>query len=679
MSVPAWFDESTYFANKAAQLKAVSPAEYSTWNGSTVRDYFLKNGIDAHTHFNEYGKAENVSPNSMFNALQYLQYKADQLNDIQHDGRDNWTVAEVQQAFDAAGLTAWDHYLAYGEAEGVNPSAAFDIAAYYAAKAAQLNRVKSEGRTDWSADDVKAAFAEAGLTALEHYYAYGKSEGVKITKADAPESEGNYNVYLKATTVSAAADFTGTADADQVLASALTSLDFDGLAGDDTLFVSGTSSFGSGTVDGGEGMDAIVVQGKDSTLNMSGADVVNFETLDLSDAGKQTVTMTADQFAAFGNGTAITVSDAKDTVILSAAPEDGGLVDATAFKGSLNVTDIEGLDVKVAVSQLANLTASPSNGKIAVDMATSGALNSVSAANLGKVSDVILTGSQMDISKVTATADKALHFADNAIQDITMTWTQLGKLAEFSDNEDDFALTEEDVLNVKITSSDVASLATAPVNGKGSLVDSLIVDNSAINLTTATWLADENAFTGFVDLGSAKANVTVGVNQYGLLQNASSTDKVFVNTTGGGKVSLGNSTDTVDLSYLTPGTDSLTVEGFQAGKKGDVLKMYVSGYSATAFNTLNDLTKDGTTYELNAGTMLLLNERDYNGTDTFKIGTGTAWVLLQGETSLKVYKFLTDQNAVLDGNEIAEELAIDVALVGVDITDFAAGNLVIAG
>lgn len=679
MSVPAWFDESTYFANKAVQLKAVSPAEYTTWNGSTVRDYFLKNGIDAHTHFNEYGKAENVSPNSMFNALQYLQYKADQLNDIQHDGRDNWTVAEVQQAFDAAGLTAWDHYLAYGEAEGVNPSAAFDIAAYYAAKAAQLNRVKAEGRTDWSADDVKAAFAEAGMTALEHYYAYGKSEGVKITKADAPEAEGNYNVYLKATTVSGAADFTGTVDADQVLASALTSLDFDGLAGDDTLFVSGSSSFGSGTVDGGEGMDAIVVQGKNSTLDMSGADVVSFETLDLSDAGKQTVTMTADQFAAFGNGTAITVSDAKDAVVLNAALEDGGLVDATAFKGSLTVTDLEGLDVKVAVSQLANLTATPSNGKIAVDMATSGALNSVSAANLNKVSDVILTGSQMDISKVTATTGKDLHFADNAIQDITMTWAQLGTLAEFSDDEDDFALTEEDVLNVKITSSDVAGMASAPVNGKGSLVDSLIVDNSAINLTTATWLADENAFTGFVDLGSAKANVTVGVDQYGLLQNASSTDKVFVNTTGGGKVSLGNSTDTVDLSYLTPGTDSLSVEGFQTGKKGDVLKMYVGGYSATAFNTLNDLTKDGTTYELNAGTMLLLNERDYNGTDTFKIGTGTAWVLLQGETSLKVYKFLTDQNAVLDGNEIAEELAIDVALVGVDITDFAAGNLVIAG
>lgn len=30
-----------------------------------------------------------------------------------------------------------------------------------------------------------------------------------------------------------------------------------------------------------------------------------------------------------------------------------------------------------------------------------------------------------------------------------MTWTQFGKLAEFSDDPNDFALTAEDVLNVK--------------------------------------------------------------------------------------------------------------------------------------------------------------------------------------------------------------------------------------
>ncbi len=680
MATPKWFDESTYFANKAEQLKAVSPAEYGSWNGSTVRDYFLKNGIDAYAHFNESGNAENVSPNSMFNALQYLQYKADQLNEIQYDGRDNWTVAEVQQAFDAAGLTAWDHYVTAGNTEGVNPSDKFDVAAYYDAKADQLNKVKYDDRENWTADDVKAAFAEAGITALEHYYASGKTEGVKVTKADAPEADGSYNVYLKATEVKGAGDFAGTANADQVLASGLTSLDFDGQAGNDTLFVSGSgNNFGTGTVDGGEGEDAIVVQDKGTSLDMSKADVLNFEKLDLGAAGKQTVTMTADQFAAFGNGTAITVSGVEDMVILNAAPEEEGMVDATAFQGSLKVTDLDGLDVKVTISQLASLEASPTNGKIAVDMATNSALNNVSSTNLDKVSDIILTGSQMDISKVTTTDSKDLHFADNAIQDITMTWAQFGKLAEFSDDSNDFALTEEDVLNVKITASDVAGMGSAPVNEKGSLVDSLIVDNSVIDLTAATWLADESEFSGFVDLGSAKANVTVGVDQYGLLQNASSTDKVYVKTTDGGKIALGDSTDTVDLSYLSPGTDSLTVEGFQTGKKGDVLNMYLDGYTATEFNTLDDLAKTGTTYELNADTMLLLNERDYNGTDSFHITSGTAWVLLQKETGLEVYKFEhTAASGPLDNSVVEQALSLDVTLVGVDITDFAPSNLTIA-
>lgn len=100
-----------------------------------------------------------------------------------------------------------------------------------------------------------------------------------------------------------------------------TSLDFDGQAGNDMLFISGTTnSFDTGTVDGGEGEDAIVLQDKGTSLDMSKADVLNFEKLDLSATGKQTVTMTADQFAAFGNGTAIAVSGVEDVVTLRPPP-----------------------------------------------------------------------------------------------------------------------------------------------------------------------------------------------------------------------------------------------------------------------------------------------------------------------------------------------------------------------
>lgn len=685
MATPKWFDESTYFANKAEQLKAVSPAEYGSWNGSTVRDYFLKNGIDAYAHFNESGNAENVSPNSMFNALQYLQYKADQLNEIQYDGRDNWTVAEVQQAFDAAGLTAWDHYVTAGNTEGVNPSDKFDVAAYYDAKADQLNKVKYDDRENWTADDVKAAFAEAGITALEHYYASGKTEGVKVTKADAPEADGSYNVYLKATEVKGAGDFAGTANADQVLASGLTSLDFDGQAGNDTLFVSGSgNNFGTGTVDGGEGEDAIVLQDKGTSLDMSKADVLNFEKLDLSATGKQTVTMTADQFAAFGNGTAIAVSGVEDVVKLNAAPEKGGLVDATAFQGSLAVDNVAGLNVKVTTSQLTNLETTSGSNKIAVDMATNSALNSVTPTNMGKVSDIILTGSQMDISKVTAINTKALHFADNAIQDITMTWTQLGQLAEFSDDSNNFALTAEDVLNVKIAATDVTSMGTAPTNGKGSLVDSLkIADSSAVDLSTVTWLTDKNEFSGFVDLGSAKANLTVSAAQYDLLQNASSTDNVAVkletlteNTT----LALSDANDTLTVETSNLASFTLSVENFSAGKKGDVLSLKESDTGLKANMTTHltakySISDTDSTITVADDTILLLREGDID-TSTIKFvasSTEKAGVAIVGDDSITFYT-VGDSAAILSPSSGKE---LNIALVGVDIENFAAGNLVI--
>ena len=681
MATPKWFDESTYFANKANQLKAVNPAKYGLWNGSTVRDYFLKNGIDAYTHFNENGNAENVSPNSMFNPQQYLQYKADQLNGIQYEGRDNWTVAEVQQAFDAAGLTAWDHYVTAGNTEGVNPSDKFDVAAYYDAKANQLNKVKYDDRENWTADDVKAAFAEAGITALEHYYTSGKTEGVKVTKAGAPEADGSYDVYLKATTVTKAGDFAGTANADKVLASGLTSLDFDGQAGNDMLFISGTTNnFGTGTVDGGEGEDAIVLQDKGTSLDMFKADVLNFEKLDLSATGKQTVTMTADQFAAFGNGTAIAVSGVEDVVKLNTAPEKGGLVDATAFQGSLAVQDTAGLNVKVTTSQLTNLEATPNNGKIAVDMATNSALNSVTSANMGKVSDIILTGSQMDISKVTAINTKALHFADNAIQDITMTWTQLGKLAEFSDDSNNFALTAEDVLNVKIAATDVASMGTAPTSGKGSLVDSLkIADSSAVDLSTLTWLTNKNEFSGFVDLGSAKADVTVSLDQYGLLQNASSTDKVNVkmptsSLAGNTTLALSDAQDTLTVENTKLAAYTLRVENFSAGKKGDKLS-----FSETDTGLKESMDKLVTKFSIDSSqnitvaddSILFLREGDVDITKvTFSASAANkAGVAIISDTGISFYTVTASASTLSSAKEIK------IVLAGVDITDFVDDNL----
>lgn len=125
--------------------------------------------------------------------VDYYQAKATQLNATGYQGRTNWTLTEVAEALKAAGMTALQHYDKYGQAEGVGAggtysgsSSTFNEAAYYANKAAQLNATGYGGSTSWTASQVQAGFAQAGLTAAQHYAQYGVLEGVK------PYASGGY-------------------------------------------------------------------------------------------------------------------------------------------------------------------------------------------------------------------------------------------------------------------------------------------------------------------------------------------------------------------------------------------------------------------------------------------------------------------------------------------------------
>ncbi|MCG7598411.1 hypothetical protein MHM84_01265 [Halomonas sp. McH1-25] len=56
--------------------------------------------------------------------------------------------------------------------------AAFDTTTYLNNKAAQLNKTGYQGRKDWTVGDVQNAFKDSGLSAEQHYAKWGKSEGV---------------------------------------------------------------------------------------------------------------------------------------------------------------------------------------------------------------------------------------------------------------------------------------------------------------------------------------------------------------------------------------------------------------------------------------------------------------------------------------------------------------------
>lgn len=194
MANPTWFDETFYLEGKLAQLQAVDPD--GKLNGdkawSTVDE--VKAALEAagyegdeglYQHFVDFGMDENISPNEGFDVMFYLQAKADALNAVHYEGKTNWDASSVMNAFKAAGIeSAWEHYQLYGSSEGIATSADFDSAAYFVAKVNQLNDTGYDGRSNWSVDEVKAAFAEQGLTALEHYQLYGEDEKIATYDPD---------------------------------------------------------------------------------------------------------------------------------------------------------------------------------------------------------------------------------------------------------------------------------------------------------------------------------------------------------------------------------------------------------------------------------------------------------------------------------------------------------------
>ena len=172
MATKAWFDYSTYMANKLTQMQETYPDE--NWTDAKLNAAFEKAGFvgdsGAQAHFLKYGHKEDVSPNEAFDADYYYQAKAIQYYGLKENG--GLTKAEVEAkmstyaknmegAIKAAGMDAWTHYVKYGTAEGVNPSNSFDTSDYMAAKVAARAGSMSE-------DEVYAAFKKAGFNAPLH-------------------------------------------------------------------------------------------------------------------------------------------------------------------------------------------------------------------------------------------------------------------------------------------------------------------------------------------------------------------------------------------------------------------------------------------------------------------------------------------------------------------------------
>ncbi len=136
--------------------EANGEASYAQWMGY---DNFVTNG-----------NAENCSPNPLFNVMQYVTAKAAQLNGMNngagYEGNNAWTADSVLEYFKSLDISAWDHFTKFGQFENVNPSNAMDLSAFLANKAKQCNDLNFDGKSDWTADSVLAYYQEHGINAV---------------------------------------------------------------------------------------------------------------------------------------------------------------------------------------------------------------------------------------------------------------------------------------------------------------------------------------------------------------------------------------------------------------------------------------------------------------------------------------------------------------------------------
>ena len=185
----SYFNEPFYLKEKLAQLKVVDPN--GDLNGgkpwtttSEVQAAFTANGLTAEQHFEQYGQYEGLSPVAEFVADEYLAMKAAQLNSIKQDGKSDWTADSALAAIQGAGLSAWGHY---GDKEGISPSYALDEGKYCQAKADAMNAAAGEGeKSDWTAAEIKTAINDANMSVLDHFETYAGTAANEADKADYP-------------------------------------------------------------------------------------------------------------------------------------------------------------------------------------------------------------------------------------------------------------------------------------------------------------------------------------------------------------------------------------------------------------------------------------------------------------------------------------------------------------
>jgi len=336
LTVPAWYNDNYYINEKVDECNTIrfGDAGQLPWTTESVRSFLAAANGEAdyqpwmgYENFVSNGNAENCSPNPLFNVMEYLTAKANQLNALDegagYEGSNAWTAESVLRYFNDHGITAWDHFTTAGQFEGVNPSNAMDLSEFLTKKAAQCNEMQFDDRDDWTPESVLAYYQEHGINAVEVAVNDNDPNVTEVPAAEqviVPEGETPWGtatiIYNDIPLVAGKNDYEGTEGNDNFMGV---------VGGREATFTQNTN------IDGGEGHDklSLDMNGNFNGFRNDGA-LANVEEVSLSSTGKGSRSFNAEGITGVETWT---LDETKGSINLNNVEETGAAVNIKGLAG----------------------------------------------------------------------------------------------------------------------------------------------------------------------------------------------------------------------------------------------------------------------------------------------------------------------------------------------------------
>ena len=361
----------------------------------------------------KFGAAEEVAPNAYFDADEYYAAKAKQF--YEEELKQEFTGSEEQIAYVKSlikneGMNAWTHYQQFGSAEGVDPSNAFDASAYCAAKAEAMIKAgqKAPDGTDWTAEKIADAIDQAGMSVLEHYLTFaGTGEGEVAAGSTYPVADDDQVVVPNPgeTVVvdGSSTTYTGTAGDDTFYLKTGVDLQeydtLDGGEGNDTLILDNKAQ--TGTI---KNIENLVVRNGDGAKTY---DLSMFSSSFTLESGKAKVdNVTSQKLAADGTATRLEVTMADDQTsveLISTSTADVTFSVSGDKLESMNLTTTGNTTLGDGKTDTVKNVAITALGDAAITL-----------TNLDVLENVTVTGAgAVELKTVTGESVKSVNATDN--------------------------------------------------------------------------------------------------------------------------------------------------------------------------------------------------------------------------------------------------------------------------